>query len=739
LSGGVIAGYTNGVEIAGGPGTVINAGSIIGTNNDGVLLSGGGSVSNATGGTILGGADGIQISGGPGTVVNAGSIIGSNGTAILLDPGTYSNSVTLQTGSYVQGNIVGGAGFDAAILQGTGSYASNFLNFETLTVQANATGWNLTGSNAFSTNAVVESGLLRINGSLITPLLTVDQSWTGGSLDTPLLTNIDILASDTNGLGGSGIIIGNVNNNGYISPGNSIGTLTIIGSYTNGGNYYAEVTNTGASDHVAISGTAAIKSGNVIVEPFDPTFDPQHGNAGIYAVQTKYTILTASNGVSGMYVTSSVVIPTWTQSALFPLVGSSLFYDPNNVYLYLYRTPFTSVAKTFNQNAVAGALDGVGVTGLSPTMASLINQFYWLGSAAQAQQALDSMSGEIHGTMGMLDVQQQGVFNNLMAQRTGRISANTQSGDFATGWTPVLLASTSSTVPPAQTMQKKQPYEPLDLWVQGVGSFGRLNDDGNAIGGNFVVSGMGGGLDYRVTPEILLGLCAGYSHDDADVDGPGASGTVNAYQIGAYGGYIKGPWHLDGILSYGYLHTDTTRFIDVGTINQQANGSYDGGVFSVSTEGGYAFKFNWLTAEPTIGLDYAHMWQDSFSETGTASDGNNYGLNVNSVKMDSLRSSVGAKLAAQFGKMNGVQYLPGLRAVWEHEFIDRYALVNANFIGGSPDFNVRGVELGADTADLGAGLTIAFNRTIQTFINYDANINERIKFSTISGGLSISW
>jgi outer membrane autotransporter protein len=107
--------------------------------------------------------------------------------------------------------------------------------------------------------------------------------------------------------------------------------------------------------------------------------------------------------------------------------------------------------------------------------------------------------------------------------------------------------------------------------------------------------------------------------------------------------------------------------------------------------------------------------------------------------MDSFSSALGVRLAAQFGKKDGVQFIPALRAVWEHEFLDRYADLNASFVGGSGDFNVRGVELGADSGVLGAGLTVAFNKMIQGFVNYDANLNERLNSSTISGGLSISW
>jgi outer membrane autotransporter protein len=132
--------------------------------------------------------------------------------------------------------------------------------------------------------------------------------------------------------------------------------------------------------------------------------------------------------------------------------------------------------------------------------------------------------------------------------------------------------------------------------------------------------------------------------------------------------------------------------------------------------------------------------QDSFNETGTNTfDGNNYGLHVNSVAMDSLRTALGVRLAAQFGKTNGVQFIPALRVAWEHEFADKTADVNASFIGGSGDFVVRGVELGADSGVLGAGLTVSFNKAIQGFVNYDAHLNARMSSHAVSGGLVYSF
>jgi outer membrane autotransporter protein len=451
----------------------------------------------------------------------------------------------------------------------------------------------------------------------------------------------------------------------------------------------------------------------------------------VYGTNTVYTNLTATGGVLGTNASVSISTNVFSFPSWLGFAASLGYPDGTNVTTTLSRNSFaTSAGNTHNRNSVAGALDGIVLT--PGSLSNLVSEFFWLPTVSAARAALDSMSGEIHGSLGMLDVQQQNVFNHSISLRTGRISAGGESSGYASA-RPIQLASADdSTLPPMQS----EVEELLgNIWLQGFGTFGHLDGDGNASGGDFTISGTSGGLDYRLSPEMLVGLAVGYSHDSATVGGPGASGTVDAFQVAGYGGYVSGPWHLDGIFSYGYLQTDTKRLISVGSIQQTAAGSYNGGVYSLSTEGGYTFEAGPVTIEPTVGLDYAHLSQDSFNETGAGVNG----LSVHSVDMDSLRSVVGVRLAATFGEKGDVQFVPELRASWEHEFMNKTADLNARFIGGSGDFNVRGVELGADSGVLGAGLTVSFNKSIQGFVNYDARMNERLNSHTISGGLSYSW
>ena len=83
--------------------------------------------------------------------------------------GTGAHTLTLQTGSVLNGAVEGSAASgatNALILQGTGTDNNNFTNFNTLTVQATGT-WTLGGTSAFGTGEV-QTGTLSNTGSLAT-------------------------------------------------------------------------------------------------------------------------------------------------------------------------------------------------------------------------------------------------------------------------------------------------------------------------------------------------------------------------------------------------------------------------------------------------------------------------------------------------------------------------------------------------------------------------------------------
>ena len=130
---------------------------------------------------------------------------------------------------------------------------------------------NLTGNNTYTGGTAVLAGTLAINGSIA--------------------GNVAVGSAGT--LGGNGTIAGSVVNAGTLAPGNSIGLLTVNGSYTQmaGSTYQVEVNNAGQGDRINVGGAAAIQGGTVQVL----------AAAGSYANSTTYTIVRATGGVSGAY------------------------------------------------------------------------------------------------------------------------------------------------------------------------------------------------------------------------------------------------------------------------------------------------------------------------------------------------------------------------------------------------------------------------------------------------------
>ncbi|MCJ2068441.1 phosphatase PAP2 family protein, partial [Methylobacterium sp. J-030] len=122
-------------------------------------------------------------------------------------------------------------------------------------------------------------------------------------------------------LGGSGTLGGlSALSGGTVSPGNSIGTLTVTGNaaFAAGSTYRVEANAAGQADRITAAGQAVLAGGTVQVL----------AASGAYNPRTTYTILSAAGGVSGQFasVTSNLAF-----------LSPGLRYLPNDVDLTLTR------------------------------------------------------------------------------------------------------------------------------------------------------------------------------------------------------------------------------------------------------------------------------------------------------------------------------------------------------------------------------------------------------------------
>ncbi|WP_290993867.1 autotransporter domain-containing protein [Hyphomicrobium sp.] len=557
---GIVTGGYNGVYAsASTPLTFTNNGSITSVRGPAVEAAGGGTFINT--GTIQSGVDGMLISNAA-TVTNSGTIGSTGAGRAIVFSGAATHTLNLQTGSVLNGNVQGGTGTDNLVLQGTGTEdIAKFSNFETLSMQGSA--WTLTGARTFTTSATVQSGILSVNGTLTSPTVTVQN---GGIL------------------GGTGNIVGNVTNNGIVAPGNSIGTLTITGNYTQstGSTLRTEINNTPATDLLNITGTATIESGATVnVLPA----------TGLYTVGHRYTILTAADGRSGTY--DHLVYNA-------PFLDLSLDYDANNVFLDVTRSSvaFQQIGQTPNQIAAAGGAESLGFG--NPVYDAVLNL-----SEPEARNAFDQLSGELHASAKTALIEDSRFVREAALDR---------------------LRSASGTV-----------------WGRGFGSWGHTDGNGNAARLDRSTGGLFVGGDGLVLDSWRLGALAGYSHLNFNVHDRSSSGSSDNYHLGLYGGTQWGHLAFRTGTAYTWHDISTGRSVVFPGLADSLKGDYNAGTAQAFGELAYDVRAGNIGFEPFANLAYVNLHTDGFRETGGAA-----ALRSAAADTDATFSTLGLRASTTF-------------------------------------------------------------------------------------------
>lgn len=633
-----------------------------------------------------------------GTVVNEGILrLGANSS---LAP---TGGLTVNTGGTFDLN---GNNLTVAALSGTGGEIA--LGASTLTVDGpynsaiasvlTGTGGltkdgpgvlSLTGVNTYTGPTSILGGLLAINGSITS----------------------DVTVGNGGALGGNGTITGLVTNAGMLSPGNSIGTLNVIGSYAqaSGSSYLVETNAQGQADRLNVSGapgTATIAAGtSVFVAP---------SASSPYAPRTTYTILNATGGVTGAY--SSV-------SSSLPFLLPSLSYDADNVYLTLQIGGFARQAQTVNQAAVGAALDA-GALGATGDFATVLGTFSTL-TAQQGIAAINSISGQNYSGFSSAAIATTQVFMTSFANTVGGTSG---------GSSRVALAEACDVA--CDTANPGQ----WGAWGGALGGFGVVGGTANAGTLTYNLGGFAAGIDRKVTPDLLVGVTAGFTSGSQWVGGFSGRGTSDTFQAGLYASYAKGPVYVDGLAAYAYSDNRMTRQIAIpGLAARTANGWTGANLFFGQVETGYRFDIDGRAAAyvtPFARLQGATATQAAFTENGAGS----LNLSVASQTTNSLRSVLGAQLggAMDLGwrERLAVQFKLG----WGHEYADTGRPVTASFVGAPAlPFTTYGAAPQRDIVVLGLSANTAIADATSVYFRYEGDISSQDSNHALTAGFRMTW
>lgn len=441
------------------------------------------------------------------------------------------------------------------------------------------------------------TGSLTLTGSVTQGTVTL----TGGTLSitgTTAATTITTAAGTT--LKGTGTlgqsVTGMTNVSGTVAPGASIGTLTILGDFTqtSGSTLEVELSPT-ASDLLAVEGMYTIES-NVTLSLL-PEF-------GTYAPLTSYTIVTATNGRSGTFDISTISLPS---------LQFEVFYFPNEILLLLNILPFSNLSLTGNALIAGQCLDTA-----SPAQGSdldtVIDQLRFM-NAQEQQRTLDQMQPSIFNTLD-LAIQETlfSISSNLSKTLLDRATSSCGDKPLANSWLNYSYTHAN------------QANEYHQIGYRDRAQTGSL------------------GFDWFYPTGHLFGVNLGFANDHLDWKNAYGTANVDSYLAGAetllrfhntylsfnaQGAYLRSRAKRS-ILFKGVLYDEETRH----AYHKNQGWSLLGGL-----------EFGWSVVKGHAELDcfissgYLYGVQGAFNENGAGS----INLRMQSHSSDLLRSTAGVR------------------------------------------------------------------------------------------------
>ncbi|EKF39979.1 outer membrane autotransporter barrel domain-containing protein [Nitratireductor indicus C115] len=637
-----------------------------------------------------------------GTMTGNGTfLLTGGGTLTLTGSGSSSGTITIDAGNTLRLGIGGTSGW----IGGSGLSGNGITNNGTL-VYNRSTNVTYIGPIRGSGDLVKEgSGSLRLSGwhtytgttDITAGKLIVDGTFAGPGLTT---VRSGAALAGTGTLGSTRVETGAVH-----GPGNSIGTQTIAGDYTNYGTLAIEVT-PAAADQVIVQGAVDITGATLAL-----TGTPL--SSSDWPVLNGPYIIIDNQGAAAVNGTFDHV----TNNLLF--LDETLDYaggDGNDITLQLTRNDvsFADVAQTPNQTAVSSAIETLG-TG-NPVWLAIAG----LTDEDQARAAFDLLSGEVHASFqGALS--RNGVFLRNAANDRIR-SAFAVSGASVQ---PLAFG------PEEGSTGSGSDNAGLSFWTEAYGAWADIDSDGNAAAMDQSSGGVFFGAD-ALAGAWRVGLLGGYGQSKLDAAQVSSSAESKDYHLGLYAGTELGKLGIRTGLGYSWHSIDTARNINVGALSENLSADYDAATFQAFGEVGYRFDLSAASIEPFANLAYVHHSSDGFTEHGGSA-----ALTVAGQSMDTGFATIGARMEHTF-QLASMPVTAKAMLGWQHAFGDVEPTSVHAFAGG-PNFTIAGVPIARNTALIEAGFDFDLTQQATLGLSYKGQISETTSQHGFNGMLSIRF
>jgi outer membrane autotransporter protein len=178
------------------------------------------------------------------------------------------------------------------------------------------------------------------------------------------------------------------------------------------------------------------------------------------------------------------------------------------------------------------------------------------------------------------------------------------------------------------------------IWLDTLYTEGDVDGDDGLGNFKYSLTSLVVGGDLSEFEEGELGAFFSYGNNEMDEhDAVTQNFSTDTYSAGLYLNDIGfGRWNIRSVLGLAYSDISSKRIVTLSTSSSESKANFKAHSAFIGVEGyTVAYKNDWVTLSPGLGLNYSYYQQETFSESGDA----DLSLKIDSASAQTIITSVG--------------------------------------------------------------------------------------------------
>lgn len=502
------------------------------------------------------------------------------------------------------------------------------------------------------------------------------------AIETNLMLDVTILENGI--LGGNGTVTGDITNLGSISPGSSIGTLTINGDLTLSPSSVLEIEFDGSdNDFLIVNGDLQNNGGTLLLTPLSmaPTSI------------TSFEFLNADS-ISGDF--SEITFNGFTGFADVMSDGAGN--------LSVQITPQIAPSSQGNAGAVAGYLNDLIIEGaLAGASEDVLGALFALSSSEAAlENALLSLQPEAFALSAAIGVEQSLLMTDLVRNRLSNVSS---------------------------------PKDGRYFWLSGVSNFARYQGDIAGRGtssSKLNTNGVIGGVEI-IRGKTMAGLYGGVLNSEQQLRAQDVETTQDGFVFGAYSAWTKDALETGVSISYTIGEAETKRSLPL--LGDLLVSGYDLDTFNAQMQSRYKLPITNFNIAATGGISYIRTNRNRALEVGGAT-----ALDVTSETENFVYLDLGTDVSRDIDFPGGGVIRAKGFAGWRYEALGHDVDATANLIGISGmGFEGTAAKFDRSRLIMGGDLVAEIAPGVEAFAAYHGDFGKNYSNNRVSGGITVRF